>query len=143
VAHGCGIALVVKGVMSAADAASVARLGADGVIVSNHGGRQLDGEGGSRPVVEYVSPPSVVLIVRARIARISANCCGDPPVVKCILTAREGATPVVQYASPPLRYAQLDGEGGSFPSLLNTYHLILLNTSRPLGFVEYISPPIR
>jgi L-lactate dehydrogenase (cytochrome) len=35
--------LVIKGVMSAADARSAAAAGADGVIVSNHGGRQLDG----------------------------------------------------------------------------------------------------
>lgn len=36
-------ALVVKGVMSAQDARSAVEAGADGVIVSNHGGRQLDG----------------------------------------------------------------------------------------------------
>jgi isopentenyl diphosphate isomerase/L-lactate dehydrogenase-like FMN-dependent dehydrogenase len=34
--------LVVKGLMHPADAERAARLGADGVIVSNHGGRQLD-----------------------------------------------------------------------------------------------------
>lgn len=35
--------LVIKGVMSAEDAKAAADSGADGVIVSNHGGRQLDG----------------------------------------------------------------------------------------------------
>jgi len=35
--------LVIKGVMSGGDALSAADCGADGVIVSNHGGRQLDG----------------------------------------------------------------------------------------------------
>jgi L-lactate dehydrogenase (cytochrome) len=35
--------LVIKGVMSAEDATAAADSGADGVIVSNHGGRQLDG----------------------------------------------------------------------------------------------------
>lgn len=35
--------LLVKGVMTAGDARSAADAGADGVIVSNHGGRQLDG----------------------------------------------------------------------------------------------------
>lgn len=34
--------LLVKGVMSADDALAAQRLGVDGVIVSNHGGRQLD-----------------------------------------------------------------------------------------------------
>jgi L-lactate dehydrogenase (cytochrome) len=35
--------LVVKGILDARDARRAADLGADGVIVSNHGGRQLDG----------------------------------------------------------------------------------------------------
>ena len=35
--------LVVKGVLDARDARQAAEAGADGVIVSNHGGRQLDG----------------------------------------------------------------------------------------------------
>lgn len=35
--------LVVKGILSPADAAQARRHGVDGVIVSNHGGRQLDG----------------------------------------------------------------------------------------------------
>ncbi|MFZ5617588.1 MAG: L-lactate dehydrogenase [Pseudomonadota bacterium] len=36
-------ALVIKGVLTAEDAIAAANAGADGVIVSNHGGRQLDG----------------------------------------------------------------------------------------------------
>jgi L-lactate dehydrogenase (cytochrome) len=35
--------ILIKGVMSADDARAAADVGADGVIVSNHGGRQLDG----------------------------------------------------------------------------------------------------
>jgi len=35
--------LIIKGVLSALDARRAVDLGADGVIVSNHGGRQLDG----------------------------------------------------------------------------------------------------
>jgi L-lactate dehydrogenase (cytochrome) len=35
--------LVIKGIMDAEDAAMAAELGADGIVVSNHGGRQLDG----------------------------------------------------------------------------------------------------
>jgi L-lactate dehydrogenase (cytochrome) len=35
--------LVIKGILDEDDARSAARLGADGVVVSNHGGRQLDG----------------------------------------------------------------------------------------------------
>ena len=35
--------ILIKGVMSAEDACAAADAGADGVIVSNHGGRQLEG----------------------------------------------------------------------------------------------------
>lgn len=35
--------LVIKGILNAADVRRARQLGADGVIVSNHGGRQLDG----------------------------------------------------------------------------------------------------
>jgi L-lactate dehydrogenase (cytochrome) len=35
--------LVVKGLLDAEDARLAAKLGADGIVVSNHGGRQLDG----------------------------------------------------------------------------------------------------
>ena len=35
--------LIVKGVLDEADAREAVRLGADGLVVSNHGGRQLDG----------------------------------------------------------------------------------------------------
>ncbi|MBN8820282.1 MAG: FMN-dependent L-lactate dehydrogenase LldD [Sphingomonas sp.] len=35
--------LIIKGILDVADAREAAKLGADGLIVSNHGGRQLDG----------------------------------------------------------------------------------------------------
>ena len=35
--------LIIKGILDADDARSIAALGADGLVVSNHGGRQLDG----------------------------------------------------------------------------------------------------
>ena len=35
--------LIIKGILDPEDARDAARLGADGIIVSNHGGRQLDG----------------------------------------------------------------------------------------------------
>jgi len=35
--------LIIKGVLDVEDARQVVRLGADGLVVSNHGGRQLDG----------------------------------------------------------------------------------------------------
>ena len=35
--------LIIKGILDAEDAREAARMGADGIVVSNHGGRQLDG----------------------------------------------------------------------------------------------------
>jgi L-lactate dehydrogenase (cytochrome) len=35
--------LIIKGILDAEDARTAAALGADGIVVSNHGGRQLDG----------------------------------------------------------------------------------------------------
>ena len=58
--------LVVKGVMSAHDAAEAVRRGADAVYVSNHGGRQLDGMAATldvlTDVVEAVGDRAEVLL---------------------------------------------------------------------------------
>ncbi len=51
--------LVIKGVQHAEDAERVARLGADGVVVSSHGGRNLD---------SLASPLSVLPAIRAAVA---------------------------------------------------------------------------
>jgi L-lactate dehydrogenase (cytochrome) len=58
--------LLIKGVLSAEDAKSAVDVGADGVIVSNHGGRQLDcvssGIGKLPEVVEAVGEQTDVLM---------------------------------------------------------------------------------
>ena len=40
--HAPGVPLVVKGILTAEDAALALESGVDGIVVSNHGGRQLD-----------------------------------------------------------------------------------------------------
>jgi isopentenyl diphosphate isomerase/L-lactate dehydrogenase-like FMN-dependent dehydrogenase len=42
-ASSCGLPVLVKGILTAEDARLAVEHGADGVVVSNHGGRQLDG----------------------------------------------------------------------------------------------------
>jgi L-lactate dehydrogenase (cytochrome) len=58
--------LVIKGVLDPEDARELAALGADGIVVSNHGGRQLDGVPSSvralPPIVEAVSEQLTVLV---------------------------------------------------------------------------------
>jgi L-lactate dehydrogenase (cytochrome) len=58
--------LLVKGIMTPADAARVRELGADGVVVSNHGGRQLDRTAATLDVLpavrEAVGPEATVML---------------------------------------------------------------------------------
>jgi L-lactate dehydrogenase (cytochrome) len=58
--------LVVKGVLDPADAEACVRAGADGVVVSNHGGRQLDGTQSSiralAPVVDRIGHKAEVFL---------------------------------------------------------------------------------
>jgi (S)-mandelate dehydrogenase len=54
--------LIVKGIVSPEDAARVAAMGCDAVVVSNHGGRQLDGG-----VATFDALPGVVSAVSGRI----------------------------------------------------------------------------
>jgi L-lactate dehydrogenase (cytochrome) len=46
--------LVIKGILSVDDALAARRIGADGVILSNHGGRQLDGAASPMRTLERV-----------------------------------------------------------------------------------------
>jgi (S)-mandelate dehydrogenase len=55
--------LLVKGVVHPADAERAVALGCDGVIVSNHGGRQLDGE-----IASFDALPGVVRAIGGRSA---------------------------------------------------------------------------
>ena len=54
--------LIVKGILGPADAVRVATRGCDAVVVSNHGGRQLDGA-----VASFDALPGVVQAVNGRI----------------------------------------------------------------------------
>lgn len=62
----CPIPLVVKGILDPRDARRVVEFGGDGVVVSNHGGRQLDGAVASidalGPVVDAVGKDCAVLL---------------------------------------------------------------------------------
>jgi L-lactate dehydrogenase (cytochrome) len=54
--------LIIKGVLDPADALEAAALGADGIVVSNHGGRQLDGAPSSARAL-----PQIVEAVKGRV----------------------------------------------------------------------------
>ncbi|HEX5185102.1 MAG TPA: FMN-dependent L-lactate dehydrogenase LldD [Allosphingosinicella sp.] len=58
--------LVIKGILDPEDARRAVEVGADGIVVSNHGGRQLDGVLSSvralPPIVEAVGDRTIVLV---------------------------------------------------------------------------------
>lgn len=58
--------LIIKGILDKDDARAAAKLGADGIVVSNHGGRQLDGVPSTAaalpPIVEAVGDSLTVLV---------------------------------------------------------------------------------
>lgn len=63
--------LIVKGVLSAADATFAREAGADGIVVSNHGGRQLDGAPATIDVVGDVAEavPDLTILVDGGVRR--------------------------------------------------------------------------
>ncbi|MDR2367101.1 MAG: alpha-hydroxy-acid oxidizing protein [Deltaproteobacteria bacterium] len=54
-AHGLGLSFVVKGIMGPDDALAAVEAGADGLVVSNHGGRVLDSVPGTAEVLPGIA----------------------------------------------------------------------------------------
>ncbi|MSQ98310.1 MAG: L-lactate dehydrogenase [Xanthomonadales bacterium] len=79
--------LIIKGVMSADDARAAADVGADGLIVSNHGGRQLDG---SSSTIRKL--PEVVAAVGQRVeVYLDGGVRSGIDVVKAVCLGARGA----------------------------------------------------
>lgn len=101
--------LVVKGILRAEDAERCLGLGADGVIVSNHGGRQLDGAVPSLVALEQVAAAvsgrglvlmdggirSGVHVVKALALGADAVCIGRPYLWGLGLAGQEGVEAVL------------------------------------------------
>ncbi|WP_435845488.1 alpha-hydroxy acid oxidase [Streptomyces erythrochromogenes] len=78
--------LIVKGILDPGDAATAAAVGADAVVVSNHGGRQLDGAVASAdmlPAVREAVPPSCRLLLDSGIR-------GGTDVLKALALGADG-----------------------------------------------------
>lgn len=101
--------IVVKGILRAEDAERCVALGADGVIVSNHGGRQLDGAVPSLVALEQVAAAvagrglvlmdggirSGVHVVKALAYGADAVCIGRPYLWGLGLAGRQGVEAVI------------------------------------------------
>jgi len=109
--------LVVKGIMHPADAVQAVELGADGILVSNHGGRQLDRAPGTIdvfPAIREAVGESAVLMLDSGIRRgsdiITALCLGAKFVFlgrAALYAVSAGGLPGIRHAVSILR-AELD-----------------------------------
>lgn len=101
--------LFIKGVLDADDAAKAVELGADGIVVSNHGGRQLDGSPAALDalpaIAERVGARAEVLldsgirrgsdVIKALCLGAKAVCIGRPYVYGLAVAGPSGAEHVV------------------------------------------------
>ena len=111
--------LVVKGILDPRDARRAAEAGADAVVVSNHGGRQLDGAAASITalpgVVEAVAPTTEVLldsgirggvdVLRALALGASGVLVGRPLLWGLAVDGAHGARQVLELLGGELRDA--------------------------------------
>jgi (S)-mandelate dehydrogenase len=101
--------LIVKGIVSPEDAARVAVMGCDAVVVSNHGGRQLDGG-----VATFDALPYVVQAVNGRIpVLIDGGIRRGSDVFKALATGAQG----VMLGRATLYGAAAGGEAGASRAL--------------------------
>jgi isopentenyl diphosphate isomerase/L-lactate dehydrogenase-like FMN-dependent dehydrogenase len=106
---GCDLPVLVKGVLTAQDAELAFEHGAAGVIVSNHGGRQLDGVA---PAAEAL--PEVAEAVGGRGALLAD---GGVRRGTDVLVALALGADAVMVGRPPLWGLAADGEQGALSVL--------------------------
>lgn len=119
--------LILKGILNAADARQAVELGVDGVIVSNHGGRQLDGA-----VAPLIVLPQIVAA------------CPDIPVMldsgvrrgTDVLKALALGAKFVFVGRPFLYAAAIGGESGAEHCI----ELLKAEVSRNLAMLGVLSP---
>lgn len=96
--------IVLKGILSASDALRAAAAGLDGVIVSNHGGRQVDGAIGALDAL-----PAVAEAVGSRLTvMFDSGICGGADMLKALALGAQA----VMIGRPYVYGLALGGEAG-------------------------------
>jgi L-lactate dehydrogenase (cytochrome) len=82
--------LIIKGIMSGADAAICREIGIDGIVVSNHGGRQVDGAASPLDVLREIvaEAPNLVVMMDSGIRRGSDVLKAIALGAKCVFAGR-------------------------------------------------------
>ncbi|QIE55730.1 alpha-hydroxy-acid oxidizing protein [Pikeienuella piscinae] len=103
--------LVVKGVMAAEDAEDFAKVGVDGIVVSNHGGRQLDAAPGTAELL-----PPIAAAVKGKVAILADG--GVTDGLDILKLIRLGADFVMVGRLPYYACAALGARGAASLDLL-------------------------
>ncbi|MCJ8205908.1 alpha-hydroxy acid oxidase [Pseudomonas sp. RGM2987] len=115
-------AMVVKGIMQTADAARCQQIGIDGIVVSNHGGRQLDG---SVPPL-YVLP-DIVEASGAMVVMADSGIRRGTDVIKAIAFGARAT-----FIGRPFNYASaVAGQAG----VAHAIDLIVAEVNRDIGML--------
>ena len=115
---------VIKGVMRADDAEKAISIGADGIVVSNHGGRQFDAVPASIDVL-----PKIAQAVGDKVPLLlDSGVRGGVDVLKALV---RGASVVLSGRSFYYGAAAMGPEGG--PHALSILHAELLSNMRQMG----------
>jgi isopentenyl diphosphate isomerase/L-lactate dehydrogenase-like FMN-dependent dehydrogenase len=103
--EGCELPILLKGLVAPADAELAIEAGAGGIVVSNHGGRQLDGVPASVDAL-----PAVAEVVAGRVPLLMD---GGVRRGTDVLVALALGADAVQVGRPPLWGLAVDGEAGA------------------------------
>nr|WP_286009628.1 alpha-hydroxy acid oxidase [Salinicola sp. S1-1-2] len=118
--------LLIKGIMNAADAREAKRIGADGVVVTNHGGRQLDGA----PATLDALPEVVDAVGDAMHVLLDSGIRRGGDIAKAVALGAEG----VLCGRATLYGLALGGEAGATQALdllRDQLHNLLAQLGRP------------
>jgi len=119
-------AMVIKGVLNAADVVRAKALGIDGVIVSNHGGRQLDGS-----VTPLSVLPEIVEVAGDMVVMLDSGVRRGTDVLKAVALGAEAV-----FVGRPFNYAAaVAGKAG----VAHALKLITTEVSRDMALLGVTS----